>query len=248
NVLKPMGMASSFYGAPQTPAQLKMVSTAYHMDGSEVPGKYHIYPEQAAAALWTNPSDLAQYIIETQLAWNGRSAKVLDQSTTKLRLTPVMENAALGVFIIKKPDGTYFSHGGANEGFRCQYYGNVDNGNGVVVMVNSDNGAILNEIVNSVAEVYGWKEFYKQTVKKLASVPDDVLNKYAGKYLMEKDTVVISKSGDHLAVQAPNEPMFEIFPESQTLFFIKEIPIQVEFSDGKMFVLNSGRRTEARKL
>jgi hypothetical protein len=55
----------------------------------------------------------------------------------------------------------YFQHGGANEGFRSQYYGSLEGGNGVVVMVNSDNGAIMPEVVNSVAIVYGWKDFYK---------------------------------------------------------------------------------------
>ena len=40
-----------------------------------VNGKYHIYPEQAAAGLWTTPSDLAKYIIECQLAYEGKSRK-----------------------------------------------------------------------------------------------------------------------------------------------------------------------------
>ncbi|MEJ7740775.1 MAG: hypothetical protein WKF97_25440 [Chitinophagaceae bacterium] len=63
---------------------------------------------------------------------------------TRLRLTPFLENeAALGVFILKKGSETYFSHGGSNEGFRCQYLGSITSGNGVIVMVNSDNGAIL---------------------------------------------------------------------------------------------------------
>jgi hypothetical protein len=34
----------------------------------------------------------------------------------------------------------------------------VDGGEGVVVMVNSDNGGILNEVVKAVAKVYGWKK------------------------------------------------------------------------------------------
>lgn len=45
-----------------------LLSAGYDGDGKEVKGKFHIYPEQAAAGLWTNPRDLAKYIIETQLA------------------------------------------------------------------------------------------------------------------------------------------------------------------------------------
>ena len=41
----------------------KYLSTGYRGNGDAVKGKYHIYPEQAAAGLWTNPTDLAKYII-----------------------------------------------------------------------------------------------------------------------------------------------------------------------------------------
>lgn len=100
NVLQPLGMTSSTYSQFPPRDKRSLYATAYDADGSEIPGKYHIYPEQAAAGLWTNPAELAKYIIETQLALEGKSAKVLDQQMTKLRLTPYIDkNAALGVFI-----------------------------------------------------------------------------------------------------------------------------------------------------
>lgn len=79
------------------------MAAGYYKDGKEVKGKYHIYPEQAAAGLWTNPTDLANYVIETQLALQGKSIKVLSQDMTKLRLTPYIDkSSALGVFIVKR--------------------------------------------------------------------------------------------------------------------------------------------------
>lgn len=163
-VLQPLGMLSSTYTQPPAGIEPGRLATAYDHDGKEIPGKYHIYPEQAAAGLWTNPTDLAQYIIETQLAYEGRSAKVLDQQTTKLRLTPYLDkNAALGVFIIDPDSTLYFQHSGGNAGFRSQYYGSLENGNGVVIMINSDNGDIIPELVNSVAKTYGFKGLYRQS-------------------------------------------------------------------------------------
>lgn len=160
NVLKPMGMINSSYTQPPPTDKQVLLATAYHADGSEVKGKYHVYPEQAAAGLWTNPTDLSKYIIETQLSYEGKSQKVLTQQFTRLRLTPYIDQrAALGVFIDKKGDAGYFQHGGADEGFLSQYYGSLEGGDGVVVMVNSDNGRILQEIVTSVATVYKWKGF-----------------------------------------------------------------------------------------
>lgn len=120
NVLKPLGMTGSTYQQPPVDVKPGLLSTGYRPDGKEVKGKHNTYPEQAAAGLWTNPTDLAKYIIETQLAYAGRSHKVLDQQTTKLRLTPYIDKqAALGVFIIDRDSTKYFNHGGANEGFRC---------------------------------------------------------------------------------------------------------------------------------
>lgn len=55
--------------------------------------------------------------------------------------------------------------GGANEGFRSQYFASMEGGNGVVVMVNSDNGGILFEVVNSVAKVYGWPIFINRNTR-----------------------------------------------------------------------------------
>jgi CubicO group peptidase (beta-lactamase class C family) len=160
NVLKPMGMKNSFFTQPPSEDKRKLLASAYYKDGKEVNGKYHIYPEQAAAGLWTNPTDLAYYIIETQLALQGKSNKVLSQEMTKLRLTPYIDNrVALGAFIKKKGEQTYFQHTGVDEGFVAEYYGSMEGGNGVVVMANTDNTAILDEIINSVATVYGWKGF-----------------------------------------------------------------------------------------
>ncbi len=168
-VLAPLGMNSSSYEQPNRGNPV-LLASGYKMNREEVPGNYHIYPEQAAAGLWTNPTDLSKYIIETQLAYEGKSAKVLNQKMTWLRLTPYLNHsAALGVFLDNQDSTEYFQHSGGNEGFRCQYYGSLREGNGLVIMVNSDNGAIIQEIVNSVARVYHFKGLFKtRTAHKIS--------------------------------------------------------------------------------
>jgi CubicO group peptidase (beta-lactamase class C family) len=158
SVLQPLGMSGSFYTQPPPSDRTAMLATAYQADGKPIPGRYHVYPEEAPAGLWTNPTDLSKYIIETQLSYQGKSAKVLSRQYTRLRLTPYIDpQAALGVFIQDEDSVRYFGHGGGNEGFRCQYYGSMEGGYGVVVMINSDSGGILQEVINSVARVYGWR-------------------------------------------------------------------------------------------
>ncbi len=164
-ILDPLGMSSSFFNQFPDKKFRKHIATGYYLNGDEVQGKHHIYPEQAAAGLWTNPIDLCLSVIETQLSYIGKSEKVLSPEMTRLRLTPVMQDAALGVFVDEKGEARYFTHDGGNTGFSCQLTACLDDGNGVVIMTNSDNGSILQEIVNSVAITYKWKD-YGLPVKK----------------------------------------------------------------------------------
>jgi CubicO group peptidase (beta-lactamase class C family) len=53
NVLKPMGMMYSSYTQPPSADRQNLLATGYYNDGKPVKGNYHIYPEQAAAGLWT---------------------------------------------------------------------------------------------------------------------------------------------------------------------------------------------------
>lgn len=239
NVLRPLGMINSTYTQSPSPEKLKQRATAYYNDGKEVKGKYHLYPEMGAAGLWTNPTDLAAYIIETQLALSGKSSKVLSPEITKLRLTPYIDSsAALGVFIVKKGDLNYFQHGGVDEGFVSSYYGSMENGNGVVVMVNSYNTAILNEIINSVAKVYEWKGFYTPQTKKTVKVNSEILKSYTGKYQAGNTNLTINAEGDDLVVLDGDNKMNLHFI-SDTDFFLFESPESI-FS----FTKDSGNKID----
>jgi CubicO group peptidase (beta-lactamase class C family) len=222
-VLKPLEMTSSFFTQPPRDEKKQLLSTAYHANGDKVIGKYHIYPEQAAAGLWTNPIDLCKYIIETQLSYQNESNKVLTCEMTKLRLTPYIDgSSALGVFIGKKGSEKYFHHSGGNEGFSCIYYGTFDDGKGFVIMTNSDNRAILEEIANSIFSVYHWKDFYSPAIKKVIELPDSVLSSYIGKYMLDKEPVIVSKESGKLFLTYMNKK-YKIFFTSLYDFFIPEL-------------------------
>ena len=237
NVLDPMGMNSSFFMQPPPKSKKKMLATGYGADGKEIPGKYYIYPEQAAAGLWTNPADLCKYIIETQLSWKGMSGKVLTHEMTKLRLTPVLQESAYGVFVSRKNSSVYFSHSGGNEGFRSYYVGDLEEGVGMAIMVNSDNGSILEEIANSVATVYEWKDYNKPVIKKVVKVADTLLDKYVGKYKFGEETVIIKKEGRDLFINAFGDLFWKAYFTSDTDFFVMEYKADMKFqisSEGRV--------------
>ncbi len=169
-ILNLLGMTQSFFNQSPFSDKKNLFATGYN-GNVEVKGKYHIYPEKAAAGLWTNPADLANYIIETQLSLIGKSNKILSKEMSIRR----MKNN-LGVFLNDFKGTKYFGHSGGNEGFVCHSIGSFENGNGIVVMTNGRNMQLIEEIVNSVASMNNWgnyplepiKESISLTIKKVA--------------------------------------------------------------------------------
>lgn len=227
NVLNPLGMTNSSYMQPPPATVSTNLATGYYNDGKPVKGKYHIYPEQAAAGLWTTPTDLANYIIECQLALEGKSKKVLSQEMMKKRLTPFIDSsAALGVFINNRNDNLWFNHNGSNEAFLSSSHGSMQGGNGVIVMVNGENFAVIDELINSVATVYDWKGFYKPTFKKSITLTKDSLQQFVGNYKIMNDTLTIIMCGEVLCIQQNKQPPsgYTIIFTDRITFTIKEVP------------------------
>lgn len=253
NILKPIGMKNSFYTNSTSEKKFKLLATGYNAD-SEVTMKYHIYPEKSAAGLWTNPIELSKFVIEVQKSLVGKSNKILSQKMTQLMLTPYVDNSsALGVFIEDKEGIKYFRHGGVNEGFTSLYFGSVENGNGAVVMCNSTDKTILYEIVNSIATVYKWENYYKPVLKKVVKIDSVELSKYVGRYTFNGREYIISQDKGNLFLELIGQK-WQIYFTSPTDFFMYQAPgieHQFIFNDSKIesfeIKLNDGKTIVAEK-
>jgi len=154
--LDKIGMTDSSYEQPLPPARAAMTACGTYADGRAVHGKWHIYPEMAAAGLWTTPTDLSKFAIEIALSKNGKANHLLSQAMTRQMLTPVLEEAGLGFFMDKDNPGL-FGHNGADEGFQALLTMNAESGKGVAIMANSDNGIAVGDLLlRRVAKEYGW--------------------------------------------------------------------------------------------
>ena len=163
-VLDKIGMADSTYEQPLPPARAAAAASATHADGMLVPGKCHIYPEMAAAGLWTTATDLARFGIEIALSKQGKANRVLSEATTREMLQPQIEQVGLGFFLASHKNPEEFGHNGADEGFQAVLIMFADSGKGVAIMANSDNGInVANYLTQSVAKEYGWNYTPEQT-------------------------------------------------------------------------------------
>ena len=156
-VLDKFGMSDSSYEQPLPSARVAMTAGGADADGKLVHGKWHVYPEMAAAGLWTTPTDLAKFVIEIALAKKGQSHKVLSQPTVEEMLKPQSKNFGIGFAIDQNRPGE-FGHNGADEGFQAILVMNYDTGQGAAIMANSDNGIIVAlEYLRSIGNEYAWK-------------------------------------------------------------------------------------------
>lgn len=220
-VLEPIGMTRSTYEQP-IPASLQDdMAIGYRPDGSRVDGNWHTYPEQAAAGLWTTPSDLARYAMEVQRAAHGESDAVLSQAMTRQMLSEQAPGQGLGPAY--DAANAVFRHGGSNEGYRSAFYAYVEGGRGVFVMTNSDNGGSLaGQIAMAIAQEYGWP--VPAPGEKVAVALDSAsLARWAGRYILPDAGVTVGfvVERDTLRAHLPDGTVFVLVPQSDSSFFTK---------------------------
>ncbi len=234
SVLKPLQMKHSTYEQPLPEALRAMAASGYDRNGKKVEGDWHVYPEMAAAGLWTTPADLAKYVIAIQSANLGRT-RLLSPQLVHLMLTPGMNNHGLGPVITA--DGLRFGHGGADEGFQAEMTGYLDGQAGVVVMANSDNGGRLaQELVLTLGHLYGWPGI-KPVERTVADVPVGALERLTGSYAMpsgaddgKTEDLSVTREDGSLIVTYKGIKEMTLLPESDSKFFSRDSGSEVVFS------------------
>ena len=263
-VLQKLGMTDSNFQQPLAPQLASRAAAGHLPNGVEMSGKWFVLPELAPAGLWTTPTDLARFVIEVQKSRMSKSNKVLSTASINEMLTPQIENVALGWFVDGQGSSKRFSFGGSNVGYKCRMLGYMNAGQGVVVMTNSENGAELtSEIIRSVAAEYGWPDFHPRE-RVIVKVDPRAFDSYVGEYEIAPGFIlVVTKEGDKLMSQATpvplppsaaGQPKSEMFPESESTFFVKDADAQFTFiknDKGQVIQVNIQRSTrllQARKI
>ena len=157
-IFNPLQMTQSTYEQPLPASREKQAARAHDRSGARMGDPWHVYPEQAAAGLWTTPTDLAKFLIEAQKSLLGQSNRILSQSSMQEMVTPVgVGPYAVGFQVGKLGEGWYFMHGGSNWGFQCDMIAHRVKGYGVVIMTNGDNGSpLIQELRTRIQQEYKW--------------------------------------------------------------------------------------------
>ena len=157
-VLAPLQMRQSLYRQPLPKQLWPLAASGHDAAGQRLPGRWRVYPELAAAGLWTTSHDLATLVVALQNANRGRREGPLSQAVVRDLFRPVgLGSFGTGFNVFRQGEGWYFAHQGANAGYRSFLMAHQSRGYGVVIMTNGDGGDDLIETVcRRVQRVYGW--------------------------------------------------------------------------------------------
>jgi CubicO group peptidase (beta-lactamase class C family) len=263
-VLEPSGMLDSTFEQPLPAERDGNATRAHDAQGKSRGAKWHVYPEMAAAGLWTTAGDLARFAIEVQKSALGESNKVLSRATVQEMLTPVgVGDYAVGFSLQKMGQGWYFTHGGSNWGFQCLLLAHKLHGYGLAIMTNADRGgAVMEELSRRIQRVYEWDSLAQPAPRgydppldfKVIELPADVLREYVGEYSIDGNPLSVRLENGGLLAGPAGQPPAPLFAVAKDHFFLRVAPVEVFFVRDEagavngLTVVQRGQRTNATKL
>jgi len=156
-VFKPINMKHSFLANSKNIFDESTIAIAWSAFDTPIEKGYIVYPELAAAGLWSTPTDLSLFGIEMIKALHGNSSWLMKESAESMLTLPesIRTEYGLGFHIPAGQNKLMFGHGGDNIGYHGRMLFCSTTQSGVVVMVNSEIGEeVPNKIVDMIIREY----------------------------------------------------------------------------------------------
>jgi D-alanyl-D-alanine-carboxypeptidase/D-alanyl-D-alanine-endopeptidase len=156
--------------------------------------------------------------------------------------------------ILKKFDSEMIWHNGGTAGYHSFIGLDQKNRRGVVVLSNSAND--IDDIGRHLlVNQYPLAKFEPPKEHKVIQLDPKIFDAYAGEYQVAPGlSLVFTREGDKLFMQPTGQSKVEVFPESETDFFLTVADVQVSFVKDDQGQVNqailyqSGRKLTAKKI
>ena len=222
-IFKPLKMGHS--GFEYTEMIIKKRAYGYTREGNEYKkAAYRIMSNaHASGALYSTTEDL--YLWDRALY---TEALVSKESLDKM-FTPYTKQYGYGWGIVNLFNRKMAGHNGEIEGYRTNMSRFVDDYACIIILSNCEQTPIGKMSMDLAAILFG-EEYSKPKKKSVVKVEAGVLEEYTGTYELSPDfTFVITRDNTRLFCRATGQPKLEIFPESETTFFLKQVEAQIRF-------------------
>ena len=248
-VFEPLDLHDSTYQQPLPANRAEQAATAHIYTGLPLPGGWHTYPEMAAAGLWTTPTDLAIIGVELLQVLNGQKPPALvRRETIEAMLQPQLPGqvagqdyyVGLGFFCGGNGQDSWFGHRGSDEGFISvlQVYKHL--GKGLVVMLNSNEWKLRDEIVRAIAREFDLPDVFPPE-KPSGPVTTGAPAAFTGIYHTKAGaSFTITSTDGGLALTFAGQLPLHLYPASEMEFFARALNLSVTFekdSQGRISAL-----------
>ncbi|MBO0722435.1 MAG: serine hydrolase [Blastocatellia bacterium] len=224
NIFTPLKLADTGYDTHDR--ILKKRATGYSFkNGARINSDYlDMTVPYAAGSLYSTVEDL--------FAWNEAlfSDKLLSAKSREAMMTVNKNDYAYGLTVNRLFNRKMVSHGGGINGFSTFLARFPEEKVTIVVLRNADYGSNNNKISEDLAAIVFGEKIEVPHERVAIKIDPKILDAYVGQYELNPNFIItMTREGDRLMTQATGQPKFELFPESETKFFLKVVDAQVTF-------------------
>ena len=251
-VFKPLGMKDS--GCDRFETILSHRATGYTLHGDTWVNSAYMdrtFP-QGDGTLYSTVEDFFRWY----QCW--REQKLVSAESWKAMTTPAKDNYGFGIFVAQQFDQKLLWHDGGDPGFVTAMWWFPSSDIFVAAFANLESAHSDEVACNLVALLLDKPLLSRPKAKTAIKLEASQLEPLVGRYEFVENPAIITTvtaSRDRLFIQTADQPKLEVLPESETNFWLKDLPaIQVTFwkdASGKVSHLVSrlnGVGHEAKRL
>ena len=223
NIFTPLGMRNSGYDSNSEIIVHRASGYAPGKTSVENAGYIDMTIPFSAGALYSTTEDLLRW---EQGLFGG---KLLSAASLQKMITPFLQDYGCGIFVHVQKGHKLIDHGGGIEGFNTQLSYYPDEKLTIIALSNL-NGSAPGAIATNIAATIHGEKVVLPTERKEIKVPANILSRYVGDYQLSPNFVLnVRLEGEQLITKATGQGDLKIYPESETLFFTKDIDAEIEF-------------------
>lgn len=194
--------------------------------------------------------------VEDMFRWDQalNSDKLAKPETIARMFIPVKNNYGYGWMIDQHLNRPRISHGGGINGF-VTAISRYPQDKALVVVLSNHMAANPAAVAGDLAAILFDMPYEFPKPNVAISLDPKLYDAYAGKYQLAPNFILtVTREADQLFAQATGQPRFEIFPESETKFFLKVVEAKITFvkdsagSVNEIILHQGGRDMPAKRI
>ena len=220
-----------------------------HNFGLEV-GNWDFLTLAGAGAIRSNTVDLLKFTIANLKPVDTELSRAMQLSHQIIPAdSPGQPPVGLGWHLSGSSERKFLFHNGSTGGYHS-FAGFIPEGNKAAVVLTN-----CTESTDDIGFHLLDPEFRLKPLELKTAIDQEVLETYLGKYELASNFIItVTRRKSQLFIQATGQPKFEVYPSSETEFFLKAVDAQVTFNrddTGKVISLTlhqGGQNSNAPKL